>query len=94
MERDYEGPKYELPVDDINWTAGAGRAAGVYWLNGASVIAAHDTPAEARLVEEGAVLVATLRFDPDPVERVHHGRVVHRIAGADVRRIAAPATRN
>jgi hypothetical protein len=86
MKRDYEQAKYEHPVDDINWTAGVGQPAGMYWLDGRVVMAAHESVAEQRLLLRGALLVATLRFDPDPLERVLHGRRVERVA-------AGPASR-
>jgi hypothetical protein len=75
----YEAPKYEHPIDDINWTSGVGKPAGVYWLAGRSVIAAHDSPAEDVLLEEGAILIATLRFDRDPLESVHREGSVERM---------------
>lgn len=75
-------PEFEQHEDEINWTAGPGRAAGVYWLDGHSVIAAHDSPAEDHLVSRGAVLVATLLFEPDPRERVHRSGSVRRVSAA------------
>jgi hypothetical protein len=78
----YEAPKYEHPVDEINWTAGVGRPAGVYWLDGRSLIAAHESQAEERLLERGAVLVATLRFDADPLDARRRGRLVERLHAA------------
>ncbi|CAN5764378.1 hypothetical protein BH23GEM10_BH23GEM10_04260 [soil metagenome] len=77
-----------MPIDDINWTAGVGQPAGMYWLDGRTAIAAHDSPAEARLVDAGAVLVATLRFDPDPVERVHRSGSVRRVSAPAAARLA------
>jgi hypothetical protein len=56
-----------------------GRPAGVYWLEGQSVIVSHESRAEARLLQRGAILIATLRFDADPLEAGHSGRTVHRI---------------
>jgi len=79
LKDDYVAPKYEHPIDDINWTAGVGQPAGVYWLRGKSVIAGHGTIAEEHLLRDGAILIATLRFDPDPLERSHTGRVIERI---------------
>ena len=39
-------------------------------------MAAHGTAAEGRLLDLGAIPVATLRFDSDPIETVHRtGRV-------------------
>jgi hypothetical protein len=94
LERDYEAPKYEQPVDDINWTAGAGQPAGVYWLDGSTVMAAHGTLAEWHLLRRGAVLVATLRFDPDPLERSHAGRTVERMSAARASRELLRSGRN
>jgi len=79
LKRDDVSPKYEHPVDDINWTAGVGRPAGIYWLAGKSVIAGHGTAAEQHLLDRGAVLIATVRFDADPLERSHAGRIVERV---------------
>jgi hypothetical protein len=70
---------FEYEHHEINWTVGVGRPAGVYWFGGRSVIVAHDSPGEARLVAEGAVLVATLRFDADPLETVHRTGTVERV---------------
>jgi hypothetical protein len=80
--KDYEAPGYEHPVDDINWTAGVGRPAGVYWLEGRSLIAAHESAAEDRLLELGAILIATLRFDADPLESAPRGARVERFSAA------------
>jgi hypothetical protein len=80
----YEAPKYEHPIDDINWTAAVGRPAGVYWLNGRSVIAAHDSAAELALLGRGAIPIATLRFDRDPLESVHYGRTVELVTARAV----------
>jgi hypothetical protein len=81
LERDYRSPEYEHPIHDINWTSGVGRPAGVYWLDGTIAIAEHESAAEQRLLDRGGVLVATLRFDADPYERVlgngSLGRVEH-----------------
>jgi hypothetical protein len=72
--------EFEYEHHEINWTQGVGRPAGVYWLEGRSVIVAHDSPGEDRLLAEGAILIATLRFDADPLESVHRGRSVERIS--------------
>jgi hypothetical protein len=72
-----DGTEYQH--HEINWTQGVGRPAGVYWLAGRSVIVAHESPGEARLVAEGAVLVATLRFDADPLETTQRGRPLERL---------------
>jgi hypothetical protein len=85
MKRDRrtpEDPGFEQYQDDINWTAGVGRPAGIFWLGGRCVMAAHDTAAEERLLELGAVLIGTLRFDADPVETVHRRGRVERMSAA------------
>jgi hypothetical protein len=85
MKRDRRAPEdsgFEQYQDDINWTAGVGRPAGIFWLGGRCVMAAHETPAESRLLELGAVLIGTLRFDADPLETVHRTGRVERIAAA------------
>jgi len=79
-----EKPKYEYPIQGINWTAGIGRPAGIYWLGGDSIIAAHGSQAEDYLVEQGAILMGTLRFDSDPLERSHPGRRVQRVRAAQL----------
>jgi hypothetical protein len=79
MKRDRRSPGdpgFEQYRDDINWTAGAGQPAGIFWLRERCVMAAHGTAAEDRLLDMGAIPVATLRFDADPIETVHRtGRV-------------------
>lgn len=82
-DREYDGPGYEHLVHDLKWTTGLGEPAGVYWLDGRSLIAAHESPAEAWLVANGAILVATLRFDADPLETRQDGRVVDRLTPAE-----------
>jgi hypothetical protein len=72
-------PGFEQYQDDINWTAGAGQPAGIFWLAGRCVMAAHGTAAEDRLLDQGAIPVATLRFDPDPIETVHRTGRVERV---------------
>jgi hypothetical protein len=73
-------PGFEQYQDDINWTAGVGRPAGIFWLCGRCVMATHETAAEERLLELGAVLVGTLRFDADPVETVHRTGRIERVS--------------
>jgi hypothetical protein len=73
-------PGHEQYEDDINWTAGIGRPAGIFWLDGRCVMATHDSPAEDRLLGRGALLIATLRYDADPLETVHRTGAVERVA--------------
>ena len=64
-------PKYD--VDRANLP---GRPAGIYWLDGACVLACHGSRAEQRLLDRGAIHVATLRFRPDLREGSHPERPV------------------
>ena len=82
--RKARGPGYEQFEDDINWTAGVGKPAGVYWMNGRTVIAGHDTAAEEHLLLAGAVLVATLLFERDPREGFVRGHAVERRAARHI----------
>jgi hypothetical protein len=77
-------PDHILDIHDRQHGSVVGRPAGIFWLDGRCVMAAHDTIAEARLLEIGAILVGTLRFDPDPLESVHPGVAVERVASADL----------
>jgi hypothetical protein len=73
----YEAPKYEFPVEWRDWCTGAGQPAGIWWLEGRTYYAGFGSLAEARLVEAGAFHVATLQFEPDPLEAAPRaGRVV------------------
>ena len=85
-QRKARGPGYEQFEDDINWTAGAGRPAGMFWLDGRVVMAAHHTAAEERLLLQGAVLVATLRFDRDPLDGRQRGGEVERRSASQITR--------
>jgi hypothetical protein len=89
MKRDRrrpEDPGFEHYQDDINWTAGVGQPAGIFWLGGGCVMAAHESAAEERLLELGAVLVGTLRFDTDPLETVHRTGRVERLPASGASR--------
>jgi hypothetical protein len=78
-DKKYEKPEYEYPIHGLNWTAGIGQPAGIYWLNGECLIAAHCSDAEQYLLSMGAILVATLRFEADPFERSHAGHQVQKV---------------
>ncbi len=54
--------EYEFPIDDITPREKADAPAGIYLLEGEWHIAAHDSVAEALLVDRGGLLVATLTF--------------------------------
>lgn len=69
MKKDYEAARWEHPVDWINWSQGSGRPAGVFLLQNEWHVATYDTPAERALLAEGALHVATVRFDAPAGER-------------------------
>jgi hypothetical protein len=75
---------FEYIQDEINWTEGVGRPAGMYWLGGRIKMAAHGSDAEGHLRENGWVLIATLRFDRDPLESTVRGRSIERVASTDI----------
>jgi hypothetical protein len=56
--------EYEFPIDDLAIREKADAPAGIYLLDGKWQLAAHDSPAEDRLLSLGALLVATLTFTP------------------------------
>jgi hypothetical protein len=87
-------PKVEHLLDEINWTAGVGQPAGIYWLEGESRIAAHDSAAESYLLEQGAVLVATLLFERDLREGFRPGARVERLSPRAMRSRSLPAETN
>lgn len=60
----YERAKYEFPIPDVERRAHADAAAGVFLLEGAWHLAAHDSTAEDELIAAGALLIATLSFTP------------------------------
>ena len=61
---------YEFPLDHFAQREKADAPAGVYLLDGTWHLAAHDSLAEDRLLERGALLVATLTFAP-PARPLH-----------------------
>ena len=84
--RSPEDPGFEQYQDDISWSIGVGKPAGIFWLAGHVRMATHDSAAEERLLRQGAVLVGTLRFDADPIESVHRTGHVELMDAARVRR--------
>jgi len=76
----YEKAEYEIPIDGVAWTRGAGHPAGVYLLAGRCYFVAVGSPAEDVLVDRGALHMATVRFDQDELERSHRRREIRLIA--------------
>lgn len=72
----YEQPKYEFPVEWRDWCTGAGQPASILWFAGRTWLAGIGSRAERALLAQGAVAVATLRFDPDPLESVHRDGII------------------
>jgi hypothetical protein len=85
---------YEFPIAGAAWTKGAGHPAGIYHLDGRIHFAAHQSPAEAALRERGALLVASVRFDRDPLEAAHPGHPVRPLGAHAALHRLAPPTRN
>jgi hypothetical protein len=86
--------EHEFPVFGVDWTAGVGQPADLFYLAGRIYIAGHGSAAERVLLEEGAVAVATLRFDADPLERSHPGATVDLLAPAGAVRHLTVKARN
>jgi hypothetical protein len=64
---------YEDVAPDVVRTPGSLPRAGIFLLDGGYHVAAHGSRAERRLLEDGALLVAHLRFDADPRETRYTG---------------------
>lgn len=84
----------EFPIEGIAWSTGLGQPAGIYWLAGRCAIVGHGSPAEARLLGAGAVLIATLRFGPPSYETSHRGRTIQRVRPTAVLRGAGSPNGN
>lgn len=87
----YEKPKYEFPIDWQDWHTAAARPAGIWWLDGRTYLAGFGSRAEAALAGAGAFHVATLQFEPDPLETVHRDRVVEVFGARAMLRLLEPA---
>ena len=87
MREEKPGTSHILDVHDYHHASVVGRPAGIFWLDGRCVMAAHDSGAEEALLARGAILVGTLRFDRDPLEGSHPGRTVHRLPASAVHRM-------
>jgi len=85
----YEKPKYEFPIDWLDWCTGAGQPAGIWWLDGRTYFAGFGSRAEAKLSELGAFHVATLQFHPDQLEARHAGASVTAVAPVTMLQAAA-----
>lgn len=74
MKAEYS--ELEKAIAGSSWISSVELGAGIYLLDGRTHLAGHSSPAERLLVERGALLVASIRFDPDPHEAAHPTRSV------------------
>ncbi|MDQ3556352.1 MAG: hypothetical protein M3409_06205 [Gemmatimonadota bacterium] len=90
-----DSTRHEDQVVSFAWTGGCAGGAGIYLLGGRCHVAAHHSPTASRLVESGALLIANLRFDRDPLEGSHPERPVHPIESREaVQRFRYTTARN
>ena len=87
-----DSTRHEDQVVSFAWTGGCGGGAGVFLLEGRCHVAAHRSHAERQLVERGALLVATLRFDRDPAEGSHPERAVRTLPSREAAARFRPAS--
>jgi hypothetical protein len=92
--RDDTETEYFLDVHEYSWTGTVGQPAGIFWIDGTSVIAAHASRTEQQLLARGAILVATLLFGRDPLEASHPGRAVERVSASAVAMQIEPPSGN
>jgi hypothetical protein len=64
---------YQLPVAGSSWISSVELGAGIFFLHGRTHVAGHSSPAEHWLLERGALLVASIRFDREPHETYRPG---------------------
>lgn len=86
-----ERREWSLPVAGSAWTQGAGRDAGVFYLDGGCHIVALSSPAEQHLRASGALQIATIGFGPDPFETRRAERSVRPLGTAEALRRFGPA---
>lgn len=81
------------PIFAVHWTAGIGRPATMFWLEGQVLLAGIGTRAEAWLLDRGAIAVGMLRFGGAGAEgeTAGNGEYVVPVAADDL--IAEPVER-
>lgn len=72
----FDSPEYEFPIAGSAWTQRVELGAGIYFLDGGTHVAGHGSAVEHQLLQQGAILVARLRFDGELPERRVPGRTV------------------
>lgn len=71
--------KYFLPAPDIVWRPDIEAGAGVYLVGVELHFVSPGSARELELAAAGALRVGTLRFDGDPLERVHPRRAIRAV---------------
>jgi hypothetical protein len=69
--------RFVVPAPDVVWRSRVEAGAFVYLVGTALEFVTPESPRDRELAEAGALRVARLRFDPDPLERSHRDRTVH-----------------
>jgi len=69
----------EGEIAGSSWISSVELGAGIFLLNGRTHLAGHSSPAERMLLDRGALLVASVRFDRDPDERYRADHTVRLI---------------
>jgi len=92
----YESPKYHIPRAARAWNEGLEQnGAGVFYLEGSCHFAARHSAAEQRLLECGALLIGTVRFDAAPHEAAHADREIRPLTAREAaERLRQPVARN
>jgi hypothetical protein len=95
MKPNQPRPQQSVPLPSSAWAYGIHQGAGIYFLDGACHVAAHESPMEAALAERGALLIAVLRFEPEPLDGVRPGHRVQAVgSGRAAARFAADRSPN
>jgi hypothetical protein len=85
-----EFPESQLPAAGSAWIGSTDHGAGIYLLDGRTHLVGHRTHLEKRLLERGAMHIASVRFDDELEERYRPTRSVRRLESrAAIRRFAA-----
>jgi hypothetical protein len=71
-----ESVDFESPIAGSAWITSVELGAGIYFLEGRTHVAGYSTPAERALLERGALLVASIRFDRELLESSRAGHTV------------------
>ena len=86
--------KFVFPAPDIVWRPRIEDGAAVYMHGTALHFVTPGSPMEIEMIAEGALRVATLRFDADPTERSHREHPVRAVPAVALRWREAAGGRN